>query len=142
MGTFWNHFGIMLEPFWDDFGIFLGSFWNHFGLILEPFWADFGIILESFWDIKDLRKNEGLGSRRFLILLHPRAIQIRNDFLVSGNFSVFFSYGGGCSSDSWTTPLEMRVIRGIRKTWEMKIQIVPSKKNVLQPENPFPRSLI
>ena len=95
MGTFWNHFGIILEPFWDDFGIILGSFWNHFGLILEPFWDDFGIILGSFWHIKDLRKNEGLGSRRFLILLHPRAIQIRNDFLVSGNFSVFFSYGGG-----------------------------------------------
>ena len=72
----------------------LGSFWDHFGIILEPFWDDFGIILGSFWHRKDLRKNEGLGSRRFHIFLHPRAIQIRNDFLVSGN-SLFSSPMGG-----------------------------------------------
>ena len=96
LGSFGDHFEIMLVQFWDDFRIILGSFWNHFGLILEPFWDEFGIILGSFWHIKDLRKDEGLGSRRFLILLHPRAIQIRNDFFGLGQFLCFLLLWGGC----------------------------------------------
>ena len=50
MGSFWNHFGIILGSLWDHHGIIIGSFWNHFGIILESFWDHFGIILGSFWD--------------------------------------------------------------------------------------------
>ena len=50
MGSLWDHFGIILESFWDHFGIIMGSFWDHFGIIMGSFWDDYGIILGSFWD--------------------------------------------------------------------------------------------
>ena len=50
LGSFWYHFGIILESFWDNFGVILGSLWNHYSIILESFWDDFEIILGPFWN--------------------------------------------------------------------------------------------
>ena len=50
MGSFWDHFGIVLGSFWDRFGIVLGSFWDRFGIVFGSFWNPFGIVLGSFWD--------------------------------------------------------------------------------------------
>ena len=36
---------MVLESFWDRFGIVLGSFWDRFGIVLGPFWDRFGIVL-------------------------------------------------------------------------------------------------
>ena len=46
---FWDDFGIILGSFWGPFGTILESFWNHFELTLGSFWDDFGTILDSFW---------------------------------------------------------------------------------------------
>ena len=42
LGSFFDHFEIIVGSFWDHFGIMLGSFCDNFG-------GRFGIILGSFW---------------------------------------------------------------------------------------------
>ena len=51
LGSFWDHFGIILGSFWDHFGIILGSFWDLFGNILGSCWEDFGINLSNFGEL-------------------------------------------------------------------------------------------
>ncbi len=48
MGSFGDHFGIVLGSFWNRFGIVLGSFWDHFGIVLGSCWDRFGIIFALF----------------------------------------------------------------------------------------------
>ena len=40
------HFGIMLGPFWDNFGII----WDHVGIILGSFWNNLRKTLGSLWE--------------------------------------------------------------------------------------------
>ena len=49
LGSFWDHFGIILGLFWNHFGIILGSCWDHFGIILGQFWNHVGIIFFGFF---------------------------------------------------------------------------------------------
>ena len=47
LGSFWHHF---LLPFWDRFGIILGSFWKHFGSSLGSSWlAGGGQLVSQLW---------------------------------------------------------------------------------------------
>ena len=48
--SFWNDFGIILESFWHHFGISLGSFWDHVGIILGSVWDHVGTVFEAVWD--------------------------------------------------------------------------------------------
>ena len=57
LGPFWDHFGVILKPFWDPFGPLwdhfkttLAPFWNHFEIILGPLWDNFETTLGSFWN--------------------------------------------------------------------------------------------
>ena len=50
LGSFYNHFGMILGSFWDHFGIILGSFWDYFGIMFGSFSDYFRIILASFCD--------------------------------------------------------------------------------------------
>ena len=49
LGSFWNHFGIILDLCWDHFGIILGSFWDHLG----SFWDHFGIDFLKYFQTLD-----------------------------------------------------------------------------------------
>ena len=55
LGSFWDHFGSILEQFRDHFGIILGPCSDYFGIMLGSFWDLFGNILGSFWE--DFRIN-------------------------------------------------------------------------------------
>ena len=58
VGQFSDHFGTILEAFWDN----LGPFWDHFGstlgqflTVLDPFWDHFGTPVKEFGvDIKQV----------------------------------------------------------------------------------------
>ena len=44
LGSFGDHLGIILGPFWNHFRIILGYVLGYFGIILDPFWDHLRII--------------------------------------------------------------------------------------------------
>ena len=49
-GSIWSYFGLILEPFGDDFRTSFGSPGSKFGAILSSFWNRLMVIFEPFYD--------------------------------------------------------------------------------------------
>ena len=50
LGSCWDHSGVMLKSFCDNFGVMLGSCWGHVWVMLGSFLGHVAVILGSGWD--------------------------------------------------------------------------------------------